>query len=89
MQKFLIGVELTKDSETHDVYEQNLREFSEWTSLTYVDLMTKNTCSRIAKRSRTARKNLKVIREALRNSTSAGQRLRIVRQEIDSAVKSP
>ena len=42
VQKFLSGVELTKDPETFDVYEQNLREYSEWTKLTYIDDIDKD-----------------------------------------------
>lgn len=42
VQKFVTQVELTKDPLTYKVYEQNLREYSEWTKLTYVDQIDKN-----------------------------------------------
>lgn len=42
VQKFVTQVELTKDPLTHKVYEQNLREYSEWTKLTYVDQIDKD-----------------------------------------------
>ena len=42
VQTFVTQVELTKDALTHKLYEQNLREYSEWTKLTYVDEIDKN-----------------------------------------------
>jgi len=42
VQKFVTQIELTQNPLTHKVYEQNLREYSEWTKLTYVDQIDKN-----------------------------------------------
>jgi integrase len=42
VQKFTNQIELTKDPLTYKVYEQNLREYSEWTKLTYVDQIDKD-----------------------------------------------
>jgi hypothetical protein len=42
VQKFVTQIELTKDPLTYKVYEQNLREYSEWTKLTYVDRRRSN-----------------------------------------------
>jgi hypothetical protein len=44
VQKFVTQIELTKDplTYTYKVYEQNLREYSEWTKLTYVDQIDKD-----------------------------------------------
>lgn len=42
VQKFTTQVELTKDPLTYKVYEQNLREYLEWTKLTYVDQIDKD-----------------------------------------------
>lgn len=42
VQKFTTQIELTKDPLTYKVYEQNLREYSEWTKLTYVDQIDKD-----------------------------------------------
>jgi hypothetical protein len=42
VQTFLSGVELTKDPETFDLYEQNLREYSAWTKLIYIDDIDKD-----------------------------------------------
>ena len=42
LQKFVTQVELTKDPLTYKVYEQNFREYSEWTKLTYVDQIDKD-----------------------------------------------
>ncbi|MGA8703409.1 MAG: hypothetical protein WB625_17375, partial [Candidatus Sulfotelmatobacter sp.] len=42
IQKFVNQIELTKDPLTYKVYEQNLREYSEWTNLTYVDQIDKD-----------------------------------------------
>ena len=42
VEKFVSEVELTRDPLTHKLYEQNLREYSGWTKLTYVDEIDKN-----------------------------------------------
>ena len=42
VQKFVNQVELTRHSLTYKMYEQNLREYSEWTKLTYVDEIDKD-----------------------------------------------
>lgn len=42
VQKFVTQIELTKDPLTYKVYEQNLREYSEWTNLPYVDQIDKD-----------------------------------------------
>jgi len=42
VHKFATQIELTKDPLTYKVYEQNLREYSEWTKLTYVDQIDKD-----------------------------------------------
>jgi hypothetical protein len=42
VQKFVTQIELTKDPLTYKVYEQNLREYSGWTKLTYVDQIDKD-----------------------------------------------
>jgi hypothetical protein len=42
VQKFVTQIALTKDSLTYKVYDQNLREYSEWTKLTYVDQIDKD-----------------------------------------------
>jgi integrase len=42
VQKFVTQIELTKNPLTYKVYEQNLREYLEWTTLTYVDQIDKD-----------------------------------------------
>jgi integrase len=42
VQNFVTQIELTKNPLTYKIYEQNLREYSEWTKLTYVDQIDKN-----------------------------------------------
>jgi hypothetical protein len=42
VQKFVTQIELTKDPLTYKVYEQNLRQYLEWTNLTYVDQIDKD-----------------------------------------------
>jgi hypothetical protein len=42
VQKFVAQIELTKNALTYKIYEQNLREYSEWTKLTYVDQIDKD-----------------------------------------------
>jgi len=42
VQKFVTQIELTKDPLTYKMYEQNLREYSKWTKLTYVDQIDKD-----------------------------------------------
>jgi len=37
VERFVSHIELTKNPLTHKLYEQNLRQFCEWTDLTYVD----------------------------------------------------
>jgi hypothetical protein len=42
VRKFVTQIELTRDPLTYKVYEQNLREYLEWTRLTYVDQIDKD-----------------------------------------------
>jgi integrase len=42
VQQFVTQIELTKNPLTYKIYEQNLREYSEWTKLTYVDQIDKD-----------------------------------------------
>ena len=42
VQQFVTQIELIKNPLTYKIYEQKLREYSEWTKLTYVDQIDKD-----------------------------------------------